>query len=87
MQANTKEKVAATEFERWMINKALHYNAWENLQKHEFVKVASAFQALLKSMQCANPLCSEFLCVSPRKGEREALRCGCGQMNLNLNMK
>jgi len=38
----------------------------------------------LKSMQCTNPKCGEFFCVSPIKGDKEALRCGCGATNLNL---
>lgn len=82
--ADAKEKIAATKSEEWMINKAVHYNAWANMQPKEFASVASAHQALLKSMQCPNPKCGEFVYVSPSKGDREALRCGCGTTNLNL---
>jgi len=84
MQADAKKMIAETQSERWMINKAVHYNQWANLQPSEFAKVSVAFQALLKSMQCKNSPCAEFLSVSPPKGEREALRCGCGQNNFNL---
>jgi hypothetical protein len=70
-----------------MINKAVHYNGWANLQPKEFAKVAEAYQALLKSMQCKNPLCAEYLAISPPKGEREALRCSCGTANFNLKLK
>jgi len=87
MQADAKERLAETQSEQWMINKALHYNQWANLQPNEFAKVAVAFKAFLKSMQCKNPTCSEFIYVSPAKGEREALRCGCGATNLNLRIK
>jgi hypothetical protein len=86
-QADAKKRIAETQSEQWMINKAVHYNGWANLQPKEFATVASAFQAFLKSMQCKNAPCSEFLCVSPPKGEREALRCGCGQSNFNLKKK
>ncbi|WP_292533633.1 AAA family ATPase [Methylocystis sp.] len=85
-QAEAKQKIADTQSEQWMINKAVHYTAWANLQPKEFASVATAFQVFLKSMQCSNAPCSEFLCVSPAKGEREALRCGCGNTNLNLKM-
>ena len=61
-----------------MINKAVHYNEWANLQPKEFTAVAAAYQAFLKSMQCTNGNCQEFLRVSPAKGDKEALRCGCG---------
>lgn len=84
LQADAKKKIAETQSEQWMINKAVHYNEWANLQAKEFAKVAAAFQTLLKSMQCQNESCAEFLCVTPSKGEREALRCGCGQSNYNL---
>lgn len=86
-QADSKQKIAATQSEQWMINRAVHYNEWANLQAKEFEAVAAAFQAFLKSMQCTNATCSEFMCVSPFKGEREALRCGCGTTNLNLKIK
>ena len=87
MQADAKKKIAETQSEQWMINKAVHYNEWATLQPQEFAKVATAFQAFMKSMQCKNAPCSEFLCVTPPKGEREALRCGCGQNNFNLKAK
>lgn len=87
MQGDAKKKIAETQSEQWMINKAVHYNAWENLQPHEFAKVAAAFQTFLKSMQCTNAPCAEFLCVTPLKGKREALRCGCGRINFNLKAK
>ena len=87
LQADAKQKVAATKSEEWMINKAVHFNAWAALQSKEFAAVAATFQALLKSMQCANPKCGEFVCVSPIKGDREALRCGCGTTNINLLKK
>lgn len=87
LQADAKKKIAATQSEQWMINKAVHYNEWASLQPQEFAHVVAAYQALLKSMQCKNLQCSEFLFVTPPKGEREALRCGCGQNNFNLRTK
>jgi recombinational DNA repair ATPase RecF len=87
MQAEAKKKIAETYSEQWMINKAVHYNEWVNLQAQEFAKVVAAYQALLKSMQCKNIPCSEFLFVPPSKGNREALRCGCGHNNFNLRAK
>lgn len=88
MQADAKAMIAATNSEQWMINKALHYNEWHNLQAKEFRAVADAFKKLLASMQCSNAPCREFVCVTPARGrEREALRCGCGQRNHNLKLK
>lgn len=69
-----------------MINKAVHYNEWAHLQSKEFAAVAAAFHAFLKSMQCANASCLEFLRASPVKGDKEALRCGCGNTTINLTV-
>jgi hypothetical protein len=85
--ADAKKRIGETQSEQWMINKAVHYNEWNNLQAKEFAKVAAAYQAFLKSMQCQNTSCAEFLSVTPMKGDREALRCGCGANNLNLVIK
>ena len=86
MEAN--QRIADMQSEQWMINKAVHYNEWHNLLPQEFRKVADAYRAFLKSMQCASAACGEFLCVSPARGrEREALRCGCGTKSLNLKKK
>jgi hypothetical protein len=87
LQADAKAKIAVTKSEDWMINKAVHYNQWANLQAAEFQVVVSAFRELLKSLQCPNLECQEFLCVSPFKGEREVLRCGCGERLINLKAK
>lgn len=86
MQKDSKKRVADTQSENWMINKAVHYNQWANLQPKEFAAVAGAFQAFLKSMQCAEESCLEFLRVSPVKGDKETLRCGCGATVLNLTI-
>ncbi|WP_247371796.1 hypothetical protein [Bradyrhizobium sp. CW10] len=67
-----------------MINKAVHYNAWADLQSKEFASVVSSFQQLLQLMQCPNTDCGEFLCVSPIKGDKEVLRCSCSAVSLNL---
>ncbi|MHC2618228.1 hypothetical protein ACVIW2_000259 [Bradyrhizobium huanghuaihaiense] len=87
LQVESKKRVAATKSEEWMINKAVHYNSWADLQPKEFVAVASSFQELLRLMQCPNTDCGEFLCVSPIKGDKEVLRCSCGTISLNLVAK
>lgn len=84
-ESGVKTKVAKSLAEQWMINKAVHYNAWTTLQKGEFESVATAFKELLESMQC--PKCKDFLYISPHRGEKEALRCGCGGINFNLKHK
>jgi RecF/RecN/SMC N terminal domain len=86
-EAIAKDKIAKSLAEQWMINKAVHYNMWENLGKDEFAVVADAFQDMLKTMQCTNSDCAEFLYVTPHKGTKESLRCSCGATNFNLKIK
>jgi hypothetical protein len=86
-EATAKDKIAKSLAEQWMINKAVHYNMWANLEKDEFAVVADAFRAMLKTMQCSNSDCAEFLYVTPHKGTKESLRCGCGATNFNLKIK
>lgn len=87
MESAAKAHISEMQSEQWMINKAVHYNEWVALQPKEFAVVAGAFQSFLRSMQCKNAACGEFLFVTPKKGKREAMRCGCGQNNLNLSKK
>jgi hypothetical protein len=87
-EKKTNAQAAATNAEQWMINKAVHFNAWATLQVKEFESVVAAFRSLLETMRCQAPKCGEFLHVSPRKGhEKQALRCGCGAISFNLNKK
>jgi hypothetical protein len=62
MQGNAKAKISATQSDQWMINKAIHYNAWANLSSKDFEAVAAAFHELLDSMRCKNEVCA----TSPR---------------------
>ena len=86
-ETDFKAKAAQSQVEQWMINKAVHYNEWHNLQKAEFEAVVAAFKALLITMRCTEAVCMEYVRVVPRKGAKEALRCDCGKVNFNLKKK
>jgi hypothetical protein len=87
LKAEVKEKISEARAEQWVINKSVHFNPWANLQAEEFRTVVTAFRELLSSMQCANAACREFVAVTPKKGKMEAIRCSCGNVNLNLKKK
>jgi hypothetical protein len=74
-----------SEVEQWQINTAIHYNEWENLNKRDFEPVVEAFKALNGIFECDT--CEELLYVSPERGKKEAVRCGCGSINVNLIRK
>ncbi len=74
-----------TGHENWQINTAVHFNAWADLKKQDFIPVVEAFRAFTDAFRCNN--CSEMYYVCPDRGKKEALRCGCGALNLNLLKK
>jgi hypothetical protein len=71
--------------EEWVVNKAVHYNEWAKFGKADFEPVVTAFSEVLKAMQCSD--CNSWLYISPRGSRPDALRCRCGSINLNLNLK
>jgi len=73
--------------EAWVINKSVHYNEWAQFSKNEFRDVVDAFQGVLDVLRCHQPGCDSWLYVTPKKGDLEALRCRCGELNLNLRAK
>jgi hypothetical protein len=69
--------------ENWVVNKAVHYTEWADFSKAEFKSVVDAFKTLLLQFRCSK--CDSWLYVTPRKGDPDALRCPC--MNINVNLK
>lgn len=64
----------------WQINTAVHFSEWANLQKDDFAPLVTAFQSFTRVFSCST--CEEMYSVSPNRGKKEALRCGCGSFNL-----
>jgi len=88
VEALKKERLDALDKyggESWVINKAVHFNEWENFSKPELQAVVDAFRTLLGLFWC--PKCESWLYVTPRKGQPESLRCRCATVNLNLKGK
>ncbi|TXL76397.1 chromosome segregation protein SMC [Vineibacter terrae] len=79
------EAKVKTGFENWQINTAVHFNEWANFKKEDFTPVVTAFRGFTGAFACKT--CSEMYFVAPDRGKKEALRCGCGTLNLNLLQK
>lgn len=79
------EASETSEVEQWQINTAIHYNEWENLNKTDFEPVVEAFKKLNGIFECDT--CEELLYLIPERGKKEAIRCGCGSINVNLIKK
>ena len=76
--------VAKSNTEQWAINPSIHFNGWANFEESEFRIVVQIFKDLLEHMRCILPQCGGYPYVLPRKGSPEALRCSCGEININL---
>jgi len=85
LQAMFADAKVKTGFDTWQVNAAVHFNEWADLQKSDFEPVVAAFRAFTGAFQCLS--CSEMYFVTPDRGPKEALRCGCGTLNLNLLQK
>lgn len=59
--------------EQWAINPAVHYNAWENMQKADFEPVVAAFKDLCEFFSC--PKCLSLLMLSKTGHKKDALKC------------
>lgn len=74
-----------TGYDNWQINTAVHFNEWADLKKEDFAPVVTTFRFFTGAFACTN--CNEMYFVAPDRGKKEALRCGCGNLNLNLLRK
>ena len=74
-----------TGYENWQINTAVHFNEWADLKKEDFAPVVTAFRSFTGAFACST--CNEMYFVAPNRDKKEALRCGCGNLNLNLLQK
>ena len=77
--------VTKSQSEQWEINPAVHYNEWANLQRQDFEPVVAAFKQFEREFEC--PVCGDLIYVVKTGKTKEAARCGCARVNLNLKPK
>ena len=74
--------VTQSQSEQWEINPAVHFNEWANLQRQDFEPVVAAFKQLEREFECR--ACGDLIYVVQTGKIKEAVRCGCAKVNLNL---
>jgi hypothetical protein len=79
------EAKTKTGYDNWQVNTAVHFNEWADLKKEDFAPVVTAFRSFVEAFGCST--CEEMYFVTPDRGKKEALRCGCGALNFNLLQK
>jgi recombinational DNA repair ATPase RecF len=85
LEAEFGEAKTKTNYNNWQVNAAVHFNEWADLKKEDFSPVVAEFRAFIGAFGCTT--CDEMYFVAPDRGKKEALRCGCGALNLNLLQK
>lgn len=60
----------------------MHYNEWANFTKADFQPVVEACSDFLAIFECST--CNTQVRLSKVDGRDDALRCGCGSVQLNL---
>lgn len=70
--------------ENWAVNALVHYNEWATMTKGDFGPVVKAWQEFLSLFRCTNNNCRSWISVTGFPGKENALRCQCGEYNLNL---
>jgi energy-coupling factor transporter ATP-binding protein EcfA2 len=68
--------------ESWAVNSNVHYNAWTDFGKKDFVPVVDAFQSMLELHKCHS--CDSHLYLTVNGMKEDSLRCSCGAMNYSL---
>lgn len=82
MEAAFGEAKQQVNSDRWQMNAAVHFNEWASLDAQDFRPLAQAFRSFSELFSCGT--CNEMLSITPAKGEKQGLRCGCGGTNWNL---
>ena len=80
------ELLNLTNLDKWMINKAVHYNEWANFHKNDFIPLIECFENLIKEFYCPNPGCGSVYYLNDLYSEQE-LRCYCNSNSINLIKK
>ena len=80
-----KENLNRTKLEEWIINENVHFNKLRDSEKDDFLPVAEAFQDLEGHFMCSN--CGGKIAVNLFENNDTVVKCPCGKINWNLEMK
>lgn len=74
-----------TKMEQWGVNSSVHYNAWANLTKNDFIPIKETFEDLFNVFICQS--CKSMIKVVSKDFVAEMVKCNCGEINWNLKNK
>jgi recombinational DNA repair ATPase RecF len=85
IETQFKENLNRTQLEQWIINENVHFNKIADSEKDDFLPVVEAFQDLEGHYMCSN--CGGRIIVNLIGKKETAVKCPCGMINWNLEMK
>ena len=85
IETQANEIIKRTQMEHWGINENVHYNKWKDFTKEDFLPVAEAFQDLENLFNC--PECQGIISVNTVGITPTSIKCPCGNISWNLEMK
>lgn len=78
--------IQRTEYERWMVNAAVHFNKWHELSETDFRPIVEAFRDCFSLFHCQGS-CGGLIRLSEEQGTETSVRCACQDINWNLVKK
>lgn len=85
IETQFKEDLKRTQLEQWIINESVHFNKLADSEKDDFLPVVEAFQDFESHFMCSN--CGGKIAVNLIEKQETAVKCPCGKINWNLEMK
>lgn len=85
IQTQNSEITQRTQSEQWGVNENVHYSKWADFEKEDFQPIAEAFQDMEGLFTC--PTCKGMLTINTKGTTETNLKCPCGSINWNLEVK
>ncbi len=85
LETIARQIIARTEFDRWMVNAAVHFSKWHELSESDFRPIVEAFRDCFSLFHCQT--CGGLIRISEEQGNETSVRCACQNINWNLVKK
>jgi DNA repair exonuclease SbcCD ATPase subunit len=85
IETQANEIIQRTQLEHWGINENVHYTKWKDMGKEDFQPISEAFQDMENLFRC--PECQGMIGLNMTKQNPTNIKCPCGNINWNLEMK
>ena len=85
IETQYKEDVVRTQIDQWIINENVHFDKLSDSSKEDFLPIVEAFQDFEQHYICSN--CGVKVMINMRDTTETSVKCPCGKINWNLELK